>query len=169
MIIKFKVPKSALFVPQKFTALMAKTTNVAVNDMTEVLKFNIRKEAPVGATTQLKNTVQSTVNKNVGRVFTGVDYAVVIEKGRRAAPVARGANLKIWIRRSKKGQAYFAALKSKYKNITLAGADFLLRRSLKNKKRNPDPFFERGINDSKSTLRKIQSDTLKKMAIGLTK
>ena len=171
MTVKFewKIPKIPLFNPKQANALFDKQINKSLNTMTTVVQTNISFDAPAGATGRLKNSIGTSISTNKGRVFTGVNYAPVIEKGRKAAPVSSSADigLRNWIRQSTKGKLYFSGLKSRYPKITLKSAIFLLKRSMKRKKRKPNPFFSRGVKRSEKRLRLESGILLRNLAIGL--
>ena len=99
----WNVPRAPLFVESLGKALISKQVKSTLNDMTSIVKANVQFEAPVGASAMLRNKIGTAITGLIGKVFTGVSYAIVIEKGRRAAPVSRDANLEVWIRRSRKG------------------------------------------------------------------
>lgn len=166
---EWKIPKIPLFNPKQANALFDKQINLSLNAMTTVVQTNISFGAPAGATGRLKNTIGTLISKNKGRVFTGVNYAPVIEVGRKAAPVSAKADISLsnWIRQSTKGRAYFSGLKSKYPKITIKGAIYLLKRSLGRKKRKANPFFARGIKRSQKRLRLESGILARKLAIGL--
>ena len=166
---KWKIPKIPLFNHKEASALFQKEGTKTLNIMTTVVSTNIQFSAPVGATGELKNTIGTSVSYPVGSTFTSKKYAPVIEKGRKAAPVSAqaDASLSAWIRLSTKGQKYFSALKQKYPKIKLKGAIFLLKRSMKRKKRKANPFFSRGIRRSEKRLR-LESGLLnRRLAQGL--
>ena len=153
-----KVPKISLFSKTRSKEVIRKIQKRGLNDMLLTFQRNIKTEAPKGATADLKNNIFTENFTTHGKVFATAPYANVIEKGRRAAPVAQEADIEGWIRRSTSGRAYQAALRAKFPKITLKGMEFLLRRSLKRKKREPNPFFERGIEKSTARINKIQKE-----------
>jgi len=176
----YKLPKSAIFNPEKAQALFGTQMTSTINDIVSVIKINIQNEAPVGATSQLRNTIGSTVTPKRGVVFTGVDYAVVIEKGRKAAPVAKAANesLKKWMQTTRKGRSFLLNVrkmmmeKRKTNPSTeqvMKSALYVLKRSMKRKKREPNPFFDRGIDKSKAVIKRLSRELLKLIAAGMVK
>lgn len=164
---KWNIPKVPLFNAKSAQMVFNKEATRSLNIMTSVVSTNVSFSAPAGATGRLKNSIGTSVSNNVGRVFTGVKYAGVIERGRRAAPVSMDADLERWIRLSKKGQRYFASLKAKYPKITIRGAAFILRRSMKLKPRKPNPFFSRGVKRSEKRLRLEAGVLNRRLAVGL--
>jgi len=175
---KYKFPKTALFDPAKTQKLFGTKIKSAMNDILSVARLSIQKEAPKGATSQLINTIGTSQSENKGLVYTGVDYAVVIEKGRKAAPVSQAADqsLTMWMRKSRKGRSYLLKVreimmkKRRTKPSTaqvIKSALFLLKRSMQKKKREPNPFFDRGINKARPLIRKISQNLLKEIAQGL--
>ncbi len=92
-----------------------------------------------------------------GSLWFAKKYASAVNDGRKASPVSElgQKSLRRWIQKSTKGHAYFSGLQGKYPNITLKQATFLLARSLKNKKRVGQRFFEKGIKNARPDINKI--------------
>ena len=166
---ELKKPNIKLFDRNKSQAFIKQEVGKTIDTITSVVKTNIVFGAPVGGTGNLKNSIKSERDGFTGSVFTNVGYASVVENGRRAAPVAESADddLRVWITRSRKGRAYFQSLKSKYKNITLKGAIFLLKRGKKRKPTKANPFFQRGIDRSFKRIRRETTFLLEKIRRGL--
>ncbi len=145
--IKFKTPKTPLFDPALAKTFFDTNKTKFFDKILPVIQTGIKLKAPAGATVELKNSIKTRVTGDSGFIFTDLSYAVVVNDGRRAAPVSASADASIaaWIKRSTKGQAFFSNLKSKYKRITIKQAVFLLKRGKKNKKTKGQKFFERGF------------------------
>ena len=179
MTIKFqwKIPKIPLFNPSAANALFDKQIHKTLNTMTETVRTNIVWSAPAGATGLLKK-IGTSVSGSKGKVFTTVNYAAVIEVGRRAAPVSAKADKSLtdWLRQTRKGRRMliiarnFMMKKRKSKPSTvqvIKSALFLLKRSMKRKKRKANPFFARGVKRSEKRLRLESGILLRKLAQGL--
>jgi len=168
MTVKFKwnIPDIPLFDSKQAQALFNKEATRSLNIMVEVARTNIVFAAPVGHTGRLRQIGTSVAN-NVGRVFPTVNYAPVIEAGRRAGKFPPTTPLIQWIRLSKKGQRYLANLKRRYPRITVRQAAFLLGRSMKRRKRKANPFFSRGIKRSQKRLRLEAGILNRRLAVGL--
>ena len=176
----WKIPNTALFNTQKGKALFNKVTQKHLTNMTTVVKTNVKFSAPVGATTRLRNTINDEIRGNKGLVFTGVNYAPIIEVGRRPGPVAQAAtpSLVRWLRKTRKGRRMLLITREmmmrnrKSKPSTaqvIRSAVYLLRRSMKRKARKPNPFFARGIKRSQKRLKFEANTMLRELAIGLSK
>ncbi len=159
MSVTFKIPKISLFNIGKATKTIMDVQRGAMDDILITVQRNVKLEAPVGHTGQLRNNIFTENLGDFGKVFATAEYAPVIEFGRRAAPVSRNADLIRWIRLSTKGQAYFSGLKQRFPKVTLKGAAFLLRRSMKRKARKANPFFEKGFDNSAGRLKQIEKET----------
>lgn len=177
---KWNIPNTALFNTQKGIALFKNVTQKRLTNMTSVVKTNVKFSAPVGATTRLRNTVNEEVKGNTGFVFTGVNYAPVIEAGRRAKPVSRAADPSLirWLRKTRKGrrmlliarQMMMRYRKSKPSTAqVIKSALFVLKRSMKLRKRKPNPFFKRGVRRSDKRLKFEAAALLRDLAMGLAK
>jgi len=165
----FKVPPTALFDVEKAKELFSNDIRVYLNTVLPITQTNIKQEAPVGVTSQLRNTIYTEVKETEGRVYSGVDYAVVVNEGRAAGKTPPPPDALInWIRLSAGGRAWFAAIRSKYPNMTVKAASFILARSI-GKKGFKNDFFDRGIKKSKNYIKVEAGRLLKKIAEGLCK
>lgn len=144
---QWKVPRSPIFDEKLAKPYTESQKSKIFAKILPVYQSGIILKAPVGATARLRNSIQMKVTTDSGSVFTDLGYAVPVNDGRDAAPVAASADpsLSAWIRRSTKGQAWFAALKGKYPKITVEGAIFILKRSKKQKATPGQTFFEKGV------------------------
>ena len=166
----YKLPKSAIFNPEKAQALFGTQMTSTINDIVSVIKINIQNEAPVGDTAQLRNTIGTTVSQRRGTVFTGVDYAIVVEQGRAAGKRQPPSDALInWLRRTAKGQSLFGKMKSKNPRITYKSAAYVLSRSIGKKGIKANPFFDRGINKSRAVISKLSRSLLKLITAGMVK
>lgn len=143
----WKIPKSPIFNEKLAKPFLESQRAKIFSKILPVYQAGIILKAPVGATARLRNSIQMKVTTENGSVFTDLAYAVPVNDGRAAAPVAESADasLSAWIRRSAKGQAFFAGLKARYPKITLQGAIFILKRSKKEKPTPGQSFFEAGV------------------------
>ncbi len=74
-----------------------------------------------------------------------------------------------WLRSSTKGRAYFASLRSKYKNITITSAAHALNAKLGKYGFKANPFFSRGIKRTKKVYVRESKFLLGIIARGLAK
>lgn len=136
------------------------------NVAAEVQK-HVRGRAPK-ATGHLVNSIQVRLFKDYAEVFTRAKYAAAQEYGRRAsyAPYKPLIN---WVRLTKKGKSYLAALRSKpkYANITAVGAAIMLAKSMKKRARKGKFYFDRGFVASLPRIMKERDAMLRRMAEGL--
>lgn len=148
-----KIPKIKLFDKTEAMKFVKAETQKTIDIMTSKVQANVKFGAPVGVTSELRNTIYTSRTGFTGRVYSGVDYGIIIEKGRKKAPVSY-RHLVRWVQKSRKGQMYLATLRSnkKYKNITAVGAAVMLARSMGKKARKPNPFFSKGVKRSSKTL-----------------
>lgn len=177
---KWKIPDTALFNTQKGQTLFNRVTTKRLTAMTSVVKTNVKFSAPVGATSRLKNTINDEVSKNTGRVFTGVNYAPIIEAGRKPGPVSPAADpgLIRWLRKTRKGRKMLLIARQMMMRSgrrrpstiqVIKSALFILKRSLKRRARKPNPFFKRGVDRSQKRLRTESAALLRDLATGLCK
>ena len=165
---KIKPPKTALFDLSKAQKMFKKDIKAFLSDVIPTLQTSIRNEAPHGNTGNLKNTIGTSIKDLIGSVFTGTNYAVVVEKGR--APGKRNppaAALMSWLRLSTAGRAYMSAMRQKIKNLTYQTAAFILSRSIGKKGIKPNPFFTRGIDKRKQYVAQKGSVLLDTIIKGL--
>jgi len=137
-------------------SIITAEVNKSFQGLSAVIQSNVIFSAPVGATGQLRNSIESEVGVNQLEVFTALSYAPVIEQGRKAAPVSSSADqaLALWIRKSTKGSKWYSNFKSKYPKTTIKQAVYVLKRSMRRKARKPNPFFERGVSQSQGAIKK---------------
>ncbi len=166
---KWKVPRSPLFNETLAKPYTESQKSKIFAKILPVYQAGIILKAPVGATARLRNSIQMKVTPDNGSVFTDLSYAVPVNDGRDAAPVAASADasLSAWIRRSSKGQAFFSALRSKYPKITVEGAIFILKRSKKEKPTPGQTFFEKGVEAVGGIIAKTYQRILADFAAGL--
>ncbi len=168
MQLKFKVPNTALFDPVKAKALFSKDINIYLDKSLMTIQSNIKVEAPVFEG-QLRNSIHTERDNLIGRVISGVDYAVVLNEGRKpGATPPPSSSLIGWIRRSAKGRSWFAKMQSSYPKITLQSAAYILARSI-GKKGFKNDFWDRGIDKSVRQVKLNGEKLLKIITEGLVK
>lgn len=165
----WKIPQKPIYNAALAIPYLAKNRINVFNKILPIIQSGIVIKTPVGATSRLRNSILTKVEGDTGSVFTDLEYAVAVNDGRRAAPVAASADpsLSKWIRLSKRGQQFFAALKQKNPNITVEGAIFLLKRGKKAKATPGQNFFEKGIESVNSIVNNTLNNVLKLYAGGI--
>ena len=177
---KFDTKSLALFDPKKATARIKKLSKRTVSDMLITTSNNIKNQAPLGATGQLRLEINTELRPLSGRVFAGAPHAIIIERGRKVAPVAKSADpsLTAWLRSTRKGRrmliiARKMMMKRRKTNPTTAqvirSALFLMKRSMKRKKRKPNPFFTRGVEKATPFIKKQSELYIKDLAKALAR
>lgn len=169
---KWKFPNIALFDEAKATELFKVNTSMFLDSVLTTVQGNVISEAPVGATTELRNKIiQKKVSYKKGYVISAAKYSAAVNSGRKAAPVSQkaDASLEAWIKRSTAGRAYFNGLKSTYPKITVKSAIFLLKRAKKKKPTKANDFFDRGVLKSQPIINRMQINYKKQLASGLQK
>lgn len=167
-----ETPNIPLFNVAKAQKLFATDITKTLDTMMNKTVNNLMFTAPTGATNQLRNSIDSErIGKMAGRVFVGVNYGVIIEKGRRPAPVASSAipGLIRWLRSSKKGRTYYASLQQRYKKMSYKSAAYALAAKLKKYGFKKNPFFDRGVKRTRKVYRNESKYLLAKIARGLVK
>jgi hypothetical protein len=141
--------------------MISKEQEKTMNNVLLTIQNSVAIVTPVGATgamrASLKTLIKKMSSKIIGIVGYGAKYTPAVNDGRKAAPVSQKGqvSLRRWIQKSTKGRLYFSGLKNKYPKITLKQATFLLARSLKNKKREGQRFFEKGLENAKADINRI--------------
>jgi hypothetical protein len=177
---RFDTKNIPLFNPRTASERIKSLAKRTLAEMLGTTSFNIKKEAPHGATHNLFNEINTELRPMSGRVFAGAPYSIIIEKGRRAKPVAKSADdsLMSWLRKSHGGMSMLAGVrkmmtkkgrKPPTKEQVLRSALFLLKRSMKKKKRKANPFFARGIEKAQPFLKKSADKYIKDLAKALAK
>ena len=172
--ITFKTPNVKLFNFKGAVSMFNKESRKAVDRSLAILQFNIVQLTPVGATGDLRSSINTKVDERKGEilgvVFAGKTYALPVELGRKASPVSKTGQLSLtrWILKSSGGRSWFQALKGKYPRITVKQATFLLARSLKRKARKGQKFFEKGVNNAMPKVNQIMRQLSDDIARGLT-
>lgn len=169
--VKWKVPNTPLHSPPKARKLFDKEILRSLNLATEIVATQARFQAPRGAIGHLWESINTEVQRRRGLVYVGAKYGLVIEYGRKAKPVAASAipSLTAWVRLSTKGRKYFAALQKRYPRVTVAGAVYLLRRSMKRRARKPNPFMHRAYRKSRPFLKKERARLAERLANGMVR
>ena len=187
VLFKWNIPRNGVFNPKIAKNVLDKESKSFLLNATSTYKVGIKEKAPVGATSQLKNTIGSTVTKRRGLVYTGVDYAIVVEEGRRpgATPPPIRAMLK-WIRASSSGKDWSTKVKINRKSklysfakslkekgypgsITQIAKAIILSRSIGKKGIDGKKFFEKGIESVQNIVNNFLNDYTKNIGIGLVK
>lgn len=116
---------------------------------------------PVGATGDLRNSLafKIFVLKDMirGLLFAGKKYAIVVNDGRKAAPVSMTGQKSLvrWVQKSSAGRSLWTSLKSKYPKITARQVAFLVARRKKMQKTAGQKFFDKGIKNAKQDVKNI--------------
>jgi len=155
---KWKFPDIPLFNANEGIKAVNKYNSMLLDSVLTEYQQAIIQAAPVGASTQLRNSIQQEkISNNKGRIIVNAKYAATIEDGRKAAPVSASADLSLtaWVKRSIKGRKYFASLKQTYPKITVKQAVFLLKKGKKRKPTKKNPFFTRGRKKATPAVKKI--------------
>lgn len=133
----------------------------SLNAITARVQTEMKLVAPVGATGFLRNSIGTEVSGTQGTVFVGAEYAESVNNGRRAAPVGREADTSLirWLTKSTKGRDFLGLVRSKWakkasEEQVIRSALFILKRSMKKRKREGQKFFEKGINASRAFITK---------------
>lgn len=177
---KYKVPNLAVLNAEKGAKVTQKLISKYLSDIIPEIQTNIKVKAPVGATGSLRDGIQMKITGNTGRVFTTAPYSAVIERGRKAAPVSQKADpsLARWLKATDKGNRMLAITrKMMMKNrrtapsevAVMRSAIFILKRSMKLRKRKPNPYFSKGIDNSAPYIRKRTTLFSKQIASELKK
>lgn len=176
---KIKTPKGGIFESLKAQAMMSNQSRFALARILPAISIRIKNEAPVGGTGNLRNEINTEFREKGGRVYAGAVYSKTIEKGRPAkkVPVSENDSLIRWLKSSTKGKAMVdnirAYLEKKGKRIkretVLLFALNSLRKSLQTKKREPNPFFKRGVDVARPIVKKIIKEYHKAITKGLAK
>lgn len=166
---KWNVPKAPIFHSKEAATYFKNNRLKIFSSIMPVLQSGVVSSTPVGASGLLRKSFVITYGKDA-RLTSSLQYAAAVNDGRRAAPVDLSAKEGIikWIRLTNRGQAYFAALREKYKKITHEQAAFLLMRSKKRRKTPGQFFFEAGLESVQKVVRGVYVRILKDMANGLT-
>jgi hypothetical protein len=167
MKIELVKPTDALFNPPKAKEMFDVQIRKAVNDITSAAKASIQMEAPVGGTSQLRNTIRSIIGNNVGRVVTGVNYAIWVEKGRRPGKQPPLAPLMRWLKSAPKGRAMLASMRQGRRRITLRSAAFLIARAIGRRGTKENPFFTRGVDKVKPIVNRVSRSLMNSIKKGL--
>lgn len=161
--IKIKSSDFPIF-DKKDTRATEKESMNKLNNILLTIQNHVAIVTPVGATGSLRSSLKTTIRKTkigkmIGSVLFGKKYAGAVNDGRKASPVSKlgQKSLRRWIQKSTKGRSYFNSLKDKYPKITLRSAVFLLARSMKQKERKGQEFFEKGIKNAKADINRIVS------------
>lgn len=162
---KWKVPKSPLFDSKLAGPFLAKNRKLVFASIMPLYQTGIIMAAPVGATGLLRKNVLIHYGDMKSAIANEVEYAAAVNDGRKAAPIAMEAQLSLekWVRLSSAGRSWFAALKAKYKKITVEQAVNILRWSKKKKRTPGKRFFEKGIFSAGDAVNKQLEIILSKM------
>lgn len=175
---KFDTKGIALFNLNKASTRIKKLAKTSLNSMLGTAQRNIGIQAPVGATGQLRDDVSLEIRELSGRVFAGSPYAIVINDGRKASPVSKDADPSLirWLRVTRKGRKMLVWTRAnmmknrKSKPSTdqvIKSALYILKRSMKNKARPANPFFDRGIEKSQPFIKQESDRYIKDLAVAL--
>lgn len=150
--------------PDKIIKEMSRESLIKLDNILIELQRSIAAVTPVGASGDMRSSLGTRIVRKlgvfIGEVFFGKKYAIVVNDGRKEAPVSKTGQIGLsrWIEKSSKGRDFFAGLKDDYPNITLRQATFLLARSLKKKKRDGQKFVEEGVENAAPDVNRIISD-----------
>jgi hypothetical protein len=165
---KLKVPDTALFDVNKAKRLFQNDFDRYLDDSLSYIQANIKSEAPV-FDGLMRDTIHTERDNLIGRVVSGVDYAVAVNEGRRPGKTPPPSSALIgWISRSAKGRSWFSKLKASNPNITLSSAAYILARSIGRKGFKND-FWDRGADKSERRVKLNGEKLLKKITEGLVK
>ena len=165
---KFTTPAIPLFDINKAKKLFGTEIKRALDTMSGETVKNVVMEAPRGTGELINHVKSERVNDVTARAFVDVDYGIVVEKGRRPNQTPPPYNpLKRWILSTKQGKSWFAAVQSKYKNITLMGAVAMLSKSIGKKGFAGNPFFNRGVTKTEKVYQRESEILLTKIMEGL--
>lgn len=156
---QLEIPKNSMF-NKNIRDIFNQEVSYTLNDGIEEFRNQIISRTPIGATKMLVNSIKTSVKDNQASVFTGAKpYDVIVERGRRAAPIAKSADQDLlrWLRLSKNGQKFVKKIRSsmsqKGKEVSnetvLRSALFLLKRSKAKKPTKGKFFFRSGVKAGK--------------------
>jgi hypothetical protein len=166
----WKIPDTALFNKKKYNKLMDTEIKSTLLEMTSIAQKNIMDEAPTGYTGILKDSIQATVAKNVGRVFPGVKYAYFVENGRNPGRMPPLRPIMGWLAKAPKGMERFAnmnaagILTGSSTESRLKQAAFMVSRAIGLRGTRANPFFDRGTRKSRNALRVENNKLLTKLS-----
>jgi len=158
---KVKMPNTKLFDLSEGTRAIKQEAIKAMNRAVAVIESNVISEAPVGATGDLRSSINSNVKSTgqsvIGIVFAGKRYAMPVNDGRKASPVSATGQLSIkrWVEKSSGGRALWSSLRAKYPKITSKQVAFLVARKKKQKATKGQKFFDKGFELSVSEINRI--------------
>jgi hypothetical protein len=175
-IIKLKVPKTGMFtkgIRNIYDKEVARTLDIGLENFRNQVVFRV----PIGATKRLVNSVMTERKGDTGKVFVNAKpYDIVVERGRRAAPVSKNADNDIirWLRLSPSGQKFVAKIRASMaqkgrvtNEQALKRALFLLKISKKHKPTKGKFYFRNGIRAGKKITKEWFSDFPARISKGL--
>jgi len=134
-------------VKKEMRKINAKTRAILLDEVTDTatrMAADIKEDAPIGATTDLENSIKWNVTDLTGEVWTNLKYASDVEKGTKRKANRGWANwddLSEWVR-FKFG---FGKSKSKKVKNAVSSLTFVIRKKLHDVGTDPQPFFEPNV------------------------
>jgi hypothetical protein len=158
----FKKPDIAFFDMAKVKSIFGKRIGGSIAEVLENSRNEIFRRAPHGVSGYLKSTIGTNQPSYFeGEVFVTAPYAIIVERGRRAAPVSQSADAGLirWLTKTRQGIEFVSAIRMKYfanaarrvnsqaqasqlEQQVLKSALFILKRS-KARKKTPGQYYFR--------------------------
>jgi len=170
--LRIKIPNVPLFNSELAKKVIREEATLFFMKTLSAIQSQAIRNAPVGDTGLLRASIRQRMSFEPvlkGEVWVDVLYGYPVEFGRRPGrmpPVSAFIN---WIRRSKKGRAFFQALKEKYPKISVWSAAFVIARKIKFKGTKGQYFLSRAVEKLGPRIKSWIIEFMKKVGERLAK
>lgn len=168
------IQQSALFNTAKAQQILAEESQSTLDRIIPKIHTSVVKAAPIGADGRLAGSIGFDLRPKAGRVFVGVAYGAVVERGRAPGSFPPIRPIQRWLSGSVKGRKWFDDIMAAGVVKALRAADrlrqaaFIKARAIFRHGTKAQPFFSTTITDQQpfvdAEVRDYQARVLRRLS-----